>query len=486
MKRIRILFTIALIAFTLIGCATTNIPVAEELPPAPPAPVEELSVPSPLADIKMPQRYLKAPPVKRYGPVVGVINSTGYTLTTFDLFSDAMYLKQDAQVNLLGEDLEDGKQALITLSQYPELETALSEQDGSLFSFNAIDGDGDFYYGTWDPERESWNIEIIFDSIQERSYANLVPSFGDSIVVINHTGYPLEALYLESKHFLQLDGSETNLLYGEVLDSTRQLRIPTKELTALSEHLTFDAYATLYLTAIDRDGDRYQVLWHPTTDLWAIELTSADLNFPQEGRFFITVANETERTLWYLHAATTEAYEDGYLGEDLMGLNILDSGEELEVALSDVDAIADALGGASDEVIHLVALTSDGVRYHRTFVPYAESRYVVFEERDRDGEQEKGPKLTLYNETPSDLWFLYLASDEMIKQKELGRDLLGDEILDVGDVFSFSLSLSHSEEDLNLYAYDADDQVYHKRWNRFSDGLELTFTAEDLAEDPVL
>lgn len=169
-----------------------------------------------------------------------------------------------------------------------------------------------------------------------------------------------------------------------------------------------------------------------------------------------------------------------------MGLNILDSGEELEVALSDVDAIADALGGASDEVIHLVALTSDGVRYHRTFVPYAESRYVVFEERDRDGEQEKGPKLTLYNETPSDLWFLYLASDEMIKQKELGRDLLGDEILDVGDVFSFSLSLSHSEEDLNLYAYDADDQVYHKRWNRFSDGLELTFTAEDLAEDPVL
>jgi hypothetical protein len=305
-------------------------------------------------------------------------------------------------------------------------------------------------------------------------------------VVINHTAYPLEALFLESKHFLQLDGSEINLLYGDVLDVSKQLRIPTKDLTALSEYLTFDAYATLYLTAIDRDGDRYQVLWHPTTDLWAIELTSADLNFPQEGRFFITVANETERTLWYLHAATTEAYEEGYLGEDLMGLNILDSGEELEVDLSEVDALTEALGGASDEVIHLVALTSDGVRYHRTFAPYAESRYVVFEERDHDGEQEEGPKLTLYNETPSDLWFLYLATDEMIKQKELGRDLLGDEIVDVGEVFSFNLSLAHEDEELNFYAYDFNDQVYHKRWNRFSDGLELTFTVEDLAADPVL
>lgn len=486
MKRIRILLTIACIALALLGCTTTNVPVAEELPPAPPVPVEELAVPTPLADIEMPQRYLKAPPVKRYGPVVGVINSTGYTLTTFDLFSDAMYFTQDTQVNLLGEELEDGKQALITLSQYPELEAALAERDGSLFSFNAIDGDGDFYYGTWDPERESWNIEITFDMYQERTYANLVPSFGDSIVVINHTAYPLEALYLESKHFLQLDGSETNLLYGDVLDVSKQLRIPTKDLTALSEYLTFDAYATLYLTAIDRDGDRYQVLWHPTTDLWAIELTSADLNFPQEGRFFITVANETERTLWYLHAVTTEAYEEGYLGEDLMGLNILDSGEELEVDLSEVDALTEALGGASDEVIHLVALTSDGVRYHRTFAPYAESRYVVFEERDHDGEQEEGPKLTLYNETPSDLWFLYLATDEMIKQKELGRDLLGDEIVDVGEVFSFNLNLAHEDEELNFYAYDFNDQVYHKRWNRFSDGLELTFTVEDLAADPVL
>ena len=162
--------------------------------------------------------------------MVGVINSTGYTLTTFDLFSDAMYFTQDTQVNLLGEELEDGKQALITLSQYPELEAALAERDGSLFSFNAIDGDGDFYYGTWDPERESWNIEITFDMYQERTYANLVPSFGDSIVVINHTAYPLEALYLESKHFLQLDGSETNLLYGDVLDVSKQLRIPTKDL----------------------------------------------------------------------------------------------------------------------------------------------------------------------------------------------------------------------------------------------------------------
>ena len=191
MKRIRILFAIACIALALLGCTTTPVPIAEELPPALPAPVEELPVPSPLAVIEMPQRYLKAPPVKRYGPVVGVINSTGYTLTAFDLFSDGMYLSQDAQVNLLGEALEDGKQVLITLAEHPELEAALSERDGSLFSFNAIDGDGDFYYGSWDPEKEGWNIEITLDSIQERTYANLVPSFGDSIVVLNHTGYPL-------------------------------------------------------------------------------------------------------------------------------------------------------------------------------------------------------------------------------------------------------------------------------------------------------
>lgn len=484
MKRIQMLFGVLCILIVLLGC-TTPIRTVEVLPPAPVTEEtpEPLVVEPELVVVQMPKRYLKAPPVKRYGPVVGVLNSTGYDLTSFDLFSDAMYLGQDRQVNVLDEELEDGKQALIPLAQYPELEAALSARDGSLFTFNAYDWEGDFYYGSWDPGKENWNIEITLDNLQERTYANLVPSFGDFLVVLNHTGYPLQALYLEEKHFLQLDGSETNLLEGTVLDTLMQVRISTD---ALAYALDFNSYATLYLTAIDTDGDRYQTLWYPTTDPWAIELTAADLDFPDDASFWLTASNGTEQTFWYLHAVSDEMYQAGDLGNDLLGLDLLDGGEEIDVDLASLEYLHDELGGVGEGLIHLVAITNDGVQYHTTLIPYAGSLSVHFEESDRDKEGEQGPFVTLYNETLSDLWFLYLATDEMAAEQDWGRDLLGDEIWEVGDPFSFSLSLVQDEEELHLYAYDVDDQLYHKQWHRFSDGLELTFTVEDLVDQSVV
>ncbi|MEA5105836.1 MAG: hypothetical protein VB010_00600 [Sphaerochaeta associata] len=489
MKRINLVRTISLVLLLstlFLGCAT---PIDQQaVPPVPAAPVEveqqseAVAVEEPklaMASIELPPRFIKYPPVVRYGEIMGLVNETGYSIKSFDLFNDRMYLASMQVTNLLPESLGDGERMVIDLTKFPLLSEEIQKRDGSIFTFNASDWDDDLYWGEWDPSEDSWNLVLTSDSLLPTSMDIDVESFGPSIVIANRSGYPFERLYIERKSPNEMDGSETNLLGEQLLSSGQFARIQVADLAHLQEFLTFDAYATLTITAFDTDGDRYTLLWHPTTDAWFIELTLAELQWPEGDQFYLTVQNQTGQTLWYLYAVPDSYFVEGDYGSDLLDWDLIYDSDELTVDLAQLDYLDEALQGDSDEVIHIIARDDNGVLYHKKYYPNRDIAYVVFE---AEAVLEEAESLSLYNDTPADLWFLYLATDEMVHEKNFGNDLLRDGIWEMKEAFTFKVSPALVEDNqvLHLYAYDYLDNEYHKEW-KVSDGWTLTFNADDLS-----
>lgn len=490
MKRTNLIRTasLVLILSTLFfGCATpTKQLVAEPLPAEPEVVVvqPELVVveeaKTSIATIELPPRYMKYPPVVRYGTALGLVNETGYPLKSFDLFNDQMYLESTQKVNMLTSNLGDGERVVIDLGLYPALYDQMQKRDGWTFSFNANDSEENFYVGEWDPSEDPWNLVINADAMSEAAQTLEIEAFGPSFVVANHSGYTFDRLFLEKKGLTEMDGSETNLLGDQLLLSGQLARIAVADLPQLSEFLTPDAYETLTLSAYDTDGDRYALLWQPTTDPWFIELTLAALEWPDGDQFYLTVENQTGETFWYLYAVPDSYFQIGDYGSDLMDWDLVYDGDELTVDLAQLDYLEEALQGDSDEVIHIVAKDAMDVLYHKEYYPNEDIAYVVIEAVDI---LQEGESLSLYNDTPDDLWFLYLATDAMVAQSDFGSDLLRDGVWEKQQEFSFKVnpSLVENEQVLHLYAYDYLDNEYHKTW-KVGDGWTLTFNAEDLSE----
>lgn len=490
MKRTNLVRTISLVLLLsslFFSCAT---PMEQQVvPPIPAEPVEGVAQPEAVvvekpnlavATIEMPPRYMKYPPVVRYGEVIGLVNETGYSIKSFDLFNDRMFLESTAKINMLSEDLGDGERKIIHLTQYPALSEELQKRDGSTFTFNASDWDEDLYWGEWNPSEDAWNLVLTSDHMLSVTPDLDIEAFGPSLVIANQSGYSFERLYIERKSPNEMDGSEINLLGEQLLPSGHLARIKTEELAHLQEFLNFDAYATLTITAYDTDGDRYTLLWHPTTDAWFIALTLAELQWPAGDQFYLTVENQTGQTLWYLYAIPDSYFLEGEYGSDLLDWDLIYDSDKLTVDLAQLDYLADALKGDSDEVIHIVAKDANDVFYYKEYFPNEDIAYIVFEAEEL---LEEGESLSLYNDTPSDLWFLYLSTDEIVDEDDLGRDLLRDEIWEMQEEFTFKVSPSLVENHpvLHLYAYDYLDNVYHKTW-KVGDGWALTFKAEDLSE----
>lgn len=500
MKRINVVRTISLVLLLstlFLGCAT---PIDQQVvPPIPAEPVEveqqseavavyetpnESQEPVFLAVIEDPPRFWKYPPVKPFGNKVGVINRTGYTLKVFDLFNEALYSNNAQQVNLLEDAVEDGQRVVVDLQSWPDLLSELDKRDGSKFIFNARDWDNDLYWGEWDPQVDDWNLVIAYEQLErEWQGEGEVESFGSSLVIANATGYPIEKLFLERKRVNQMDGSETNLLQGRLLQDGKRARIQVSDLGHLAEYLSFEAYSTLTVSAYDTDGDLYIKEWHPTTDLWLIQLTSADMLWSDSTHYELQVENQTGGSIWYLYVTDDAHYQAGELGDDLLGMDILDDAERIDINLSQADGFDDLLEQPEETVMHVIAEGLDGTVHHATFLLGDAYPSVVFDRSSlEDFVVEEGEELTLYNDTPADLWFLYLATDEMVHEKNFGNDLLRDGIWEMKEAFTFKVSpaLVEADQVLHLYAYDYLDNEYHKEW-KVSDGWTLTFNADDLS-----
>jgi hypothetical protein len=195
MKRINLVRTISfvlLLSTLFFSCAT---PIDQQVvPPIPAEPVEVdaqsevFVVEGPKlseAAIEMPPRYMKYPPVIRYGDFVGLVNETGYSIKSFDLFNDRIFLESTEKINMFSDDLGDGQRVVIHLTNHPALYEGIQKRDGSTFSFNAADWDGNLYWGEWNPSEDAWNLVLSADHMISDTPDLGIESFGPSFVIAN-------------------------------------------------------------------------------------------------------------------------------------------------------------------------------------------------------------------------------------------------------------------------------------------------------------
>lgn len=360
------------LVFVLLPVFSTAIREVEPLPEVEAAPVPA-EVSQGLATVYAPPRYVPVRPAQSYGNYLVLSNKTGYILNRFDVFNDQMYLDSNSQVDLFGGKVVDEERyRIIMLDDHPDLKDQLFRKDGSIFYLNAIDADGDMYFREWDPETESWNLELTFDDLVYDDIDPAVESFGDYLLVANRTGSPLTELYLQLSPYGEGELT-TNVLGDMGLVPGETVKLQTSDLPWLSDVMHFNDYGHVYVIAIDIYGTHYVADWYPTTDLWRIELYS-DLVVGNPDAVWIRVVNETPWLFWTLYAMTDEMFEAEELGEDLLGEDILSDGEETFVDISSVLPY--------DGPIHFLAFDSEDLAYHQVLLPDAPVLEVVFTEED--------------------------------------------------------------------------------------------------------
>nr|WP_321264383.1 hypothetical protein [uncultured Sphaerochaeta sp.] len=452
-----------------------------------------------IAQLIKPKRVFHYGDVPRYGEYLIVSNETGYTLVQLDIFNESMYRSNDQMDNLLEpEALIHHGQQRIALFKFPLLQQALEQQGKESYSVNAIDIDGDRYSFSWLPETDSWNIEITEDELTfSFDDVTIPPSQGDYFLITNGTEYPLSALYVIDP----TDNDEiasTNLLGDMVLLPTRIVHIATDDVPWIADQLPFDTYGRVEILAEDTDGDIYKRLWFPTTDIWNIELTIANLQYDVSlDTYELYVENNTNFDIWYLYLATDEYYDVYAFGEDLLEDSILYAGESTYITLSQFSHLNELLASDSDEPLHLVGLDLDNEEYHLLWSPHDDGWSIeLTNENFRSEPLPEAPygyaTLLARNRTGEDIWHLYMITDEMDALQDNGLDVLGDIIWRSGDTqaivpesFAWVLSWlsTYPDSSLNLIAETYDGITYTRPWSPSVHGWLIDLSSEDLLKE---
>lgn len=416
MRRPALLLASFLLALILISSCTTV------------QPTESLVV------IEEPYRYFTLPPVRPFGQTIGVLNDTGLSLRSFDLFNWDLYAKANHQANLLEGQVEDKAWAVVDLRRHPALRAQLANKEAEAFIFNARDVQDNLYVGSWNPQTDSWLVQVTdMHLVVEPS----VDRSAGSLVVVNKGDLPFEKLYIESKAYVQFDGSELNLLNGAMLEGGKRARIDIKLLASQEEIVN--------LIAVDTEGNVLSRLFRPATDPWLIKLGAAP------GFFELVVENQTGETLWNLFAAPQEEYQKEELGVDLLGLNLLYGGKS--VTIEQKDSVSGKL--------MIVGVDYNEFRYV-TAIDTGMSQVVVLDSSMMIPPPER---LRLVNQASFDIWFLYSLENGV-----MGYDLLEYGILERGEEFLLPV-----DKALDLHAFDELDNEYELLWSP-GDPLTLTLT----------
>ena len=448
-----------------------------------------------IAQLIKPKRVFHYGDVPRYGEYLIVSNETGYTLVQLDIFNESMYHSSDQMDNLLEpEALIHHGQQRIALCKFPLLQQALEQQGTESYSVNAIDIDGDRYSFSWLPETDSWNIEITEDELTfSLADITLPPPQGDYFLITNGTEYPLSALYVIDPT-KNNEIASTNLLGDMILLPTRIVHIATDDVPWIADQLPFDTYGRVEIQAEDTDGDLYRRLWFPTTDIWNIELTIADLQYDVSiDTHELYVENNTSIDIWYLYLATEEYYDVHAYGDDLLEDSILYAGESTYINLSQFSHLNELLATDIDEPLHLVGLDLDNKEYHLLWSPYDDGWSIeLTNENFRSEPLPEAPygyaTLLARNRTGEDIWHLYMITDAMAALQDTGSDVLGDIIWRSGDTqslvpesFSWVISCLGANPDstLTLIAETYDGIIYTRPWSPYTHGLLIDISSED-------
>ena len=460
MQKKRTIVLVALLLAVVVGWAIASPMVEEQTLP----PIQELSAPE--VTIGPELRFIKDPPLERWGTRLALVNDSGYTIERFDLYNPVMAHYSPEVVNLLETPLVSGERRIIDLLSHLLLFNAIAARDGLPFSFTAMDGEGDYYYGVWDPAYDSWNLNITLDQYRSDFLASQYPDGGTTLALLNQSGKDLENFALEAEDAKSGEEGEVNLLSPHIVPPGQRALIPRSQIPALTR---YDGSTELSYSAIDSDGGHYRGTFYPAYDGWAIAITPE--SFVGTGRYTLYVDNQLDDAIWFLYAMTAEEYLHGEWGDDILGMGIIQSGESEAVDFYGSDRWAERLEQGWEGRLYIVAETYDEERYltYTEFSSDYPTMFVNFYEERRIGaaEQEQKTELVLYNRTGDDLWELYAVTSLDGDGNSVGDDLLGDGIWGYDEYVTLTVDdLGEVERAgvLRLYAVDVEGNVYAKSW----------------------
>ena len=466
MKKFRRMVGLALV-FTSTLALLFAAPMSEQQASvSSPAPVNEVQVqPTP--------RFVVHPTPERWGTELGVLNQTGYTFVSLDIYSERMSNLSPNQENLLTTPLESGDRVQINLLHHLLLFNELSRQDSKPFYYTAIDEDGDYFQGVWDPAHDLWTISLDFEDYRGDYLARRFPADGAVFGVLNRINSPIIEFSFAP--------ADENLLGEAVLLPGQEAIIPA----VLALGSVDEDKSTYRWDAYDESGQRYTGYYSPAESSKAITIFPMSQVYIQEGQYELIVDNQLDDAIWYLFAMTGQEYLYGDWGDDLLGYTIILEGQEEQVDLYGSPRLAQLLDSGWEGRLYLVAET------------YDEGSYLVYTEVSPDypymyvsvnasrlidesiyQEEEEGVELVLYNNTQGQLWILHESTEPV--QPSYGEDLLGDGIWEHDQFITLSVErpFVDSGQQLYLWAYDKDGQPYLRTWSG-GEGRVLIYTEAD-------
>ena len=465
------------------------VQVAEEITEA----TDEMILPTKsIARVIENKRFVTYADVPRYGDYLIISNDTGFSLAQIDIFTEAMYRSSDTMENLINDmPLEEGGQRIVKLQEYPELYEALLAKDDSIYIVNAIDTDGDYYVYTWNPATDPWDVVIPFDAYHHAFERPQIPSFGDQIIISNSTANSLEKLYIEIQSLEGDDVSMVNILDTMLLAPAMTIEISISDMPWVSDQLGENASEIVIITAFAADGTMYQKYWYPAYDNWYIEFTSYDMVLSQgnlSGPHVLEIENTTDTHIWYVHLVTKDMLDSQVYGEDMLDMTtVLETGQTLMFDLSQHELFPIFLSVVPTEPLYLVGIDASGDAYHLPWDPNTDEWNVRFENShlfvgSRPEATYDYSPLRLINNTGNDIWFVYLATEEMRSGNDEGSDVLKDQLLFDGewvDIIPESFQwvrdelITNPEASLYVTAYSYDDTMYEFKWAPSIDGWEI-------------
>lgn len=320
------------------------------------------------------QRYLGSGHSFSHEPELVIDNETYYPLIHLDIFSLKMYQDSVEPVDLLADEvLQVWSSRTISITQFPELLTALIQEPNATFFVNAVDSQNRVYFRTWQPSHDGSAIAIS-EALREEHYEiPFGPELGERLLITNRTGYPLTELYLVSLSESQTSfDNEMNLLGSFPLSSEKSVIVPIDKLSHIQTHIeTFDPQVSIY--GRDSDGDWYMHPWFPDIDSWNQELWNWDMVFEpfvgMNDTTYLRISNQSLSDFWYLYLTKTPSVEDHFELDDLLSNGILSSGYVVKIPLAHVPT----------QPLYLVGYDYEQNEYYYYWDP-SEGLYITFDE----------------------------------------------------------------------------------------------------------
>jgi hypothetical protein len=463
-RRFLLILVSLLLPLTLVASPASEMPQERTAPPAEVVITHE-------------QRVVLDPPVVPYGLSVGIVNRSGYTLLRFDLYSSRMARTNPEPVNLLKAPLVSGTRTVIPLLEHLLLFNELAARDGELFYYTAVDESGDYFYGTWNPAIESWNIQVTFNDYRSDFLRSQWPAFGNTLALINKSPSPLVSFSLEGYHYLYFDGGEKNLLSGLALGADQYALIPVSSIDILSDLAPpewEEEYLTLYYSALDANGVRYRGSFYPDEDPWVLIIDEDGYAGSGDTFYTLQVENRLDESIWYLYVMTAQEYLSGDWGEDLLYDGILSERTTEAIDLYRSERLSRLLSDGWEGRLYILAQTYEGdeylsyvevgIDYPFMYVPIDSSRMVGRTDEPMGYEE---VEVVLYNFTGEDLAALYVSRTD----EELLEGLVWED--DTYVTLSIDTSSYRMGERVVFTAYSQEGSEFSTSW-RLGDARLIT------------